>query len=150
MINEDRLYITLRLGQHVNNFPDPAVNIDASFALDVAPDPGHHGLGAVSPFPRHRHVATREQIKTEVSFPFWAYAIGFIGLAIAVDMAEDKAHRQAQSMIDQIVDLLNGWFRVPAVHGLDKHDAGFYVNPSREQLFWVTFCPPLEPVIGPG
>ena len=59
-----------------------------------------------------------------------------IGLSIAVDNGKDEARRRATTMVGDIVDQLNTWFKVPQIHDLDKHDAGFHVNPEHDELFW--------------
>ena len=151
-IKDDRMVITLMLAERVHLFPDAAVDIQATFGLDVVLDLGPHGLGAITPFGHHRLAPANVEINVDVRFPWWAWALpgAIIGLGIAVDNGKDKARRRATKMVGDIVDQLNTWFKVPQIHNLDRHDAGFYVNPERDELFWVTFCPPLRPVVEPG
>jgi len=147
-IKDDRMIISLRLGKR--GFPNPAIDIDASFALDVIPIPlpaKRRFLAGITPFEYHYHqlAPKDERISADVSVPIYLWLIpgAVIALPIAISMAEDKAHASAAKMINDIVEVLNGWFRRPEVlpPKMDKHDAGFYVNPQGSQRFWINFCP---------
>ncbi|MBN1964210.1 MAG: hypothetical protein JW910_06165 [Anaerolineae bacterium] len=94
-----RIRLQLRLKNRVNNFPDPSVDIDASFGLAV-----HDGT--LEP--------VAEQISVDVSVPWWAWLIpgAPIGLAIAIDMAKDGAKKDVHEMIQSLGQLLN-FFATP-------------------------------------
>jgi hypothetical protein len=149
-IKEDRMVITLRLAQELNNAPNPAINIDASFKLDVIPiaRQGRGGLLAgITPFQYqfHQLAPANEEIDADVSFPWYVWLVpgAMIALPIAISNAEEKARAKATKMISNIVHTLNGWFHQSHVQPpkMDKHDAGFYVNPQGERRFWINFCP---------
>lgn len=92
--------LQLQLAARIPWFPDPDVNIDASFGLAV-----HDGaLEAVG-----------EQISVDVSVPFWVWAIpGAIpGLAIALDGGRATAYREMHNGILGLVDLLNFYCTPP-------------------------------------
>lgn len=149
-IEDDRMLITLRLAQRRNNAPNPSVDIDASFTVDVVPitPRGRGGLLADdTPFHYHFHqlAPANEKIAVDVSFPWYVWLIpgAMIALPIAISGAEENARAKASEMISDIVEALNGWFHQSHVQPptMDKHDAGFYVNPQGEQRFWINFCP---------
>jgi hypothetical protein len=156
-IQNDRMIVTLQLAAHVKYFPDPSIDIDASFALDVVPLPRHGPTAGAFPFEYdfHHLVPVDEDISVNISVPWYAWAIpGAIpGLAIALSGYEAKASAQAAEMIGEIVQALDGWFMQSYVQPpkMDKHDAGFYVNPQGDQRFWINFCPApgLFPVSAP-
>jgi hypothetical protein len=149
-VQDDRMIITLRLAKSVRHFPDPAINIDASFALDVIPI-SRQGRGqflaGITPFQHdfHQLASTAESINVDVSFPIYVWLIpgAMIGLPIVISGAEDTAHAKAAKMISDIVEKLNDWFHQAYVQPpkMDKHDASFYVNPQGDQRFWINFCP---------
>ncbi len=153
-IRDDRMIITLRLGGSVKYFPDPSIDIDASFALDVVPLP-RSGRGrlleGITIFQHdfHQLAPANEDINVDVSFPWYAWLVpgAMIGLVIAISGAEDKGHKRATKIISDIVEALNGWFHQSYVQPpkMDKHDASFYVNPQGDQRFWINFCPPPSP-----
>lgn len=159
----DRMVITLRLAVHSNHWyaPDPSVDIDASFALDVGPIP-NAGPGAVlsgltpSVYQRHELVPSNEVVNTNVSFPLWTWAVPGAQLPIAFgeDDAQGKSKRTGTDMINGIVAALNDWFiyqqDLQPAQAWDKHDAGFYVNPEGDQRFWITFCPAPQPMDVPA
>jgi hypothetical protein len=153
-IRGDRMIITLHLGKHLGTtFPNPTIDIDASFALEVVPiPPGGRGQGITSPFRHefHQLAPANQSINTDVSFPWWAWLIpgAIIGLSIAETDAQDQAYGAAGDMITEIVQFLNVWFSQSYVQPpkMDKHDAGFYVNPQRDQRFWINFCPVPSPI----
>lgn len=142
-IHDDRMIITLRLTKQVSHFPDPAIDIDASFALDVVPIP--------TPLPHdfHRLTPTNVEISVDIVFPFYVWFIPGITfpLLLAIAMEEDAARDRAAKMISDVVEALNGWFHQSYVQPpqMDKHDASFYVNPQGKQRFWITFCPAPSP-----
>jgi hypothetical protein len=149
-IQDDRMIITLRLAKSVNNFPDPAINIDASFALDVVPIPRHgpgRFLAGITTFQYdfHQLAPASQSINVDVSFPFYVWLIpgALIALPIVISGAEDNGHAKAAKMITDIVERLNDWFHQSYVQPpkMDKHDASFYVNPQGDQRFWINFCP---------
>jgi hypothetical protein len=150
-IQDDLMVIRLRLKHEVNGFPDPSIDIDASFGLDVIPVPpsGSRRFLAITPFDHvfHQLAPANMSIKVDASFPWYVWLIpgAMLILPIILSDIEGKAYAVATDMINEIVDLLNGlsdflWpdLRPPK---MDKHDASFYVNPQGNQLFWVNFCP---------
>jgi hypothetical protein len=151
-ITGDRMVIALRLTKQVSNFPDPAINIDASFGLEVDPIPrtGRGSvLAGVTPAGSERLelVPANKVVSADVSVPWWAWGIpgAQIPLVIAINAAQDKAEKSANNMIHEIVGTLNDWFSlqqdIQPGWAWDKHDAGFYVNPQGSQRFWIRFCP---------
>jgi hypothetical protein len=146
------MVIALRLTKQVSNFPDPAINIDASFGLEVDPIPrtGRGSvLAGVTPAGSERLelVPANKVVSADVSVPWWAWGIpgAQIPLVIAINAAQDKAEKSANNMIHEIVGTLNDWFSlqqdIQPGWAWDKHDAGFYVNPQGSQRFWIRFCP---------
>jgi hypothetical protein len=149
-IRDDRMIITLRLTKSVKGAPDPDVDIDASYTLGVIPAPSygpHHHIGDVDPLyqPFHQLSAENKDIAVDISFPWYAWLIpgAMIGLPIAISGGEADGYKSTSGMIDDIVSLLDGWFSQANVQRpqMDKHDAGFDVNPQGEQRFWINFCP---------
>jgi len=149
-IQDDRMIVTLRLAKRVRHFPDPAINLDASFALDVIPIPRQGRgkfLAGITPFRHdfHQLAPAGESINVDVSFPIYVWLIPgapFV-LPIVLSMAEDTARAKAAKMISDIVEKLDDWFHQANVQPpkMDKHDASFYVNPQGDQRFWINFCP---------
>ncbi len=95
--------VRLLLGIRLNNFPDPNVNIDASFGLAV-----HDGVLE----------ATGEQISVDIGFPWWQSWVwgipgAFLGLAIALDMGKDEAKKMMHNGILGLVELLNFYLTPP-------------------------------------
>ena len=95
-----RIRLQLQLGKRMNNFPDPSVNIDASFGVVV-----HDGTLE----------AAAEQISIDISVPFWAWAIpgALPGLAIAIDMAKDSATKRMHNVIQGLGQVLNFYASPP-------------------------------------
>lgn len=89
-----RIRLRLTLAKRQNNFPDPSVDIDATFGLTV-------NDGALIPF--------GEQISVDVSVPFWAWFIpgAFPGLAIALDQGKEDARKQTHEAIQGIAQILS-------------------------------------------
>ena len=150
IIQDDRMVVRLRLAHKVDWFPDPSIDIDAGFALDVVPVPPsgrNRFLVGISPFQHefHQLAPARENITVDVSFPWYAWLVpgAMIALPIVISGIEQKSQAKATTMVDDIVAALNGWFHQAYVQPpkMDKHDAGFYVNPQGSQRFWTTFCP---------
>jgi hypothetical protein len=154
-IQGDRMVVSLRLADDVKYFPDPSIDIDASFSLDVVPIPREGralvfaGISAFD-YDFHRLAPASETVTVDVSFPWYAWLVpgAILGLPIATSGAEAKGYERAAKMIDDIVKALNGWFTQSYVQPpkMDKHDAGFYVNPQQDQRFWITFCPGPNPI----
>jgi hypothetical protein len=89
-----RISFSLRLSKHQDWFPDPSVDIDASFGLTVTDG---------------ELVAIGEQVSVSVDVPFWAWAIpGAIpGLAIALDGGRERARESAHNSVQGLVQLMN-------------------------------------------
>ena len=89
-----RIRIRLFLKKDVNNFPDPDVNIDASFGLTVVD-------GALVPI--------AEQISVEINFPRYVWLIpgAALFLSIAIDMAKEGATKKMHETIADMVQILN-------------------------------------------
>src|SRR5205814_8600246 len=88
-----RILMKLRLGKEVNNFPNPDVDIDASFGLAV-----HDGVLE----------SVGEQVSVDISFPWYAWLApgAFIALSIAIDMAKDSARKKMHETILGLVQVL--------------------------------------------
>jgi hypothetical protein len=89
-----RIRLQLALEKAINNFPNPDVDIDASFGLAV-----HDGT--LEPI--------AEQISVEISVPWWAWLIpgAFPGLAIAIDMGREDALKRMHEAIQGLGQILN-------------------------------------------
>jgi hypothetical protein len=85
---------SLRLAKHQAWFPDPSIDIDASFGLTVID-------GALA--------AIAQQVSVSIDVPFWAWAIpGAVpALAIALDMGKADAFKSTREMIDGLVGIIN-------------------------------------------
>jgi len=69
--------------------------------------------------------------------------------------AQNELDQEAQAALAKTkldVQLLNGWFTQSYVQPprMDRHDAGFYVNPQGDQRFWINFCPAPTPLSEPA
>jgi hypothetical protein len=74
------MVIALRLAVHIPHWyiPDPAVDIDASFGLEVDPIPyagPGAALGGITPpvYQRHQSMPSNEVVNTNMSFPSWTW-----------------------------------------------------------------------------
>lgn len=160
-ITPGRLNILLQLGQEVNNFPNPDVDISVSFGLAIVP------METMTILQQTKMVAINEQIDISINFPWYAWLVpgAQIGLPIAIDMAKEGARKKAHEMITQLVGVpsihpspggglphdLNTFFAVPSqVPNGRKHGVRLYVNEFQDGIFAVTFCPANEPVIAGG
>ena len=92
--------IQLHLGYRVKHFPDPTVDITASFGLAVM-------NGAL--------VEKDEQINADVSEVWYAWLIpgAIIGLTIALDLGKDKARERMHNGLLSLVQLLNYYLTPP-------------------------------------
>ena len=89
-----RISFSLRLAKHQDWFPDPSVDIDASFGLTVVDGE----LDAIG-----------ETVSASLDVPWWAWAIpGAIpGLAIALDMGREHAVESGHTAVRGLVQLIN-------------------------------------------
>jgi hypothetical protein len=89
-----RIRMKLYLKKEFNNFPNPDVDIDASFGLAVLD-------GALVPI--------REQISVDIRFPRWVWLIPGVALplSIAIDMGKESATKKMQEAIAGMVLVLN-------------------------------------------
>lgn len=142
----NKMIIRLLLAQDVKYIEDPKITIDASFELGVVVAPTLPVRpGAAHPYAYHQLAPANEVVNVDVSFAtyLWLVPGAMIFLPIESANAQRKAQAKMQTIISEIVSLLNGWFVDSDVQPpkMDKHDASFYVNPQGDQRFWVTFCP---------
>jgi hypothetical protein len=141
-----RIRFNLKLEAEVNNFPNPAIDIDASFGLKVVPS----ASPSVELFPRTELAATDVALNVNVSFPWEAYLVpgASVALPIAADMAEDRVRAIFTNAINQLVSRVINASINPSQPGLQKNTVRIY------QGFFggtveVDFCPVREPdVIG--
>jgi hypothetical protein len=121
-----RISFGLRLQKRVNNFPDPDVDIDASFGLAVSD-------GAL--------VAVGAQVTVDVSVPFWAWAIpgALPGLAIAIDMGKDSARKAGHEAVEGLVQLIN--FLATAPQGKRLRTVRIDDGNNGAGIIEVTACP---------
>jgi hypothetical protein len=121
-----RIRFQLYLKKRVNNFPDPSVDIDASFSL-VTRD------GSLQ--------SAAEQISVDVSVPWWAWAIpGAIpGLAIALDGGREDARKSAQSAIQGLIELLN--FLSNPGKGMRLQNVRVFKDDNGAGVIELTACP---------
>jgi len=143
-ISPDRLHISLQLAQRVKDFPDPAVDISASFGLQII----HN---SVNVFGANRLAPVDENISVDVSFPWYAWLVpgAQIALPIAIDGIQQKARVATGEMITQIVGNsglsptnaknLDNFFPTPP--HTEKHGVKLFVDPDGHGVFSVTFCP---------
>jgi hypothetical protein len=149
-ISTGRLNIKLRLGKRVAWFPDPVIEISASFGLEVVREMGYHAGGGpaaeVRPLLTTHLAPTSEEITADVSFDWYAWAApgAVIGLAIAISNAEEQARAATARMIASIVDTLEGFYATPP--HTEKEDVELYIDASGDGIFAVTFCPPPKPI----
>lgn len=143
-IQGDRMIVSLHLGYRLKKLPDASVDIDASFALDVVPMPTG-GQGSTIQYDFHELAPTGQSIQVNISVAWYLWLIpgAIIALPLIISDAEAKTQAQFTDVITEIVKGLNGWFHQSYVQPptIDKHDAGFYVNPQGDQRFWINFCP---------
>jgi hypothetical protein len=150
-ITDGLMNISLVLGKRIDYFPDPTITISASFGLDVVPGTPPPHMHLAVPLPVGAIVPTvlapvGKNIKTDVSFPWYAWAVpgAIIGLPIAISGAEADAYRSTDSMIDEIVaELLNSYFAAPA--NMSKQHVDLFDDQFGGE-FAVTFCPTPKPV----
>jgi hypothetical protein len=94
----------LYLSKSVNDFPDPYVDIDASFGLAV------HDVGQLSlAVPQRALESTDEQINVNIYLPLWAeflFGAAFELWVIATNAQED-VRTKMQDLIQGIVQYLN-------------------------------------------
>jgi hypothetical protein len=147
-ITPGRLHILLQLGQEVNNFPNPDVDISVSFGLGLVDD-------SITVL-RTRIIATNAQIDVSITFPWYAWLVpgAAIALPIAIDMAEDKARKRAHEMITEIVgpsirpthdglahDLNSFWPPPSQIPRARKQGVRLYMDQDGHGVFAVRFCP---------
>jgi hypothetical protein len=148
-ISPGRLNVSLRLGKRVAWFPDPTIEISASFGLELVRETGYYAGGdpaaEARPLLTTRLQPTDEVISVDVNFPFYAWAVpgAVIGLTIAISGAEELARAKTSQMIAEIVKSLDTFFQAPP--HTEKENAVFYVESSGDGIFEVTFCPPPKP-----
>jgi hypothetical protein len=126
----------------VNDFPDPSVDVDFSFALGVVPIPRY----PLTEYEYHKLAPVDEEISVNVSVAWWAWLIPMatVVLPIVISGGEDKGGAAVVAAINAIVDALNEWFDlIPNVQPplMDKHNAGFEADPEGDSLFFINFCP---------
>lgn len=144
--DDGHLKITLRLKKEIHNSPDPNVDIDASFGLQVVqgdPQTSMWGGQQVSPWPslRHHLAPVDVAIKTDVSVPIWARPFLSIQDVIQGNL---EAREKADSMVTEIVDILNrwfGWLGPKPPPGSDMHAVRLFRDMALGGMFAVTFCP---------
>lgn len=149
-ISGGRLNLKLRLGKRIAWFPDPVIEISASFGLEVVREMGYHAGGGpaaeIRPLLTTHLASSSEEIIVDVSFDWWAWAApgAVIGLAIAISGAEEHGRAATARLIADIVDGLDGFYATPP--HTEKESADLYVDASGKGTFAVTFCPPPKPI----
>jgi hypothetical protein len=154
-----RMKIALRLKKKLDWLPDPDVDIDASFGLQVVqggPQLSFSGLPPLTVWwSLHHHLEPADvAISTDLSFPRWAWLVPGLGafLTQARLQGEQAARESATAMVAEAVQqLLDPWFGLPFIGGpkpppkSDKHAAWFFVDPVHGGMLATTFCPELPP-----
>jgi len=141
-----RIRFRLKLAGRVNNFPDPDIDVDASFGLTVA----RSSDSVAALFPKTELVPTAVEVNVSVSFPWWAYLIpgAVIGLPIAAGMAEDRARAAFTRAIGRFVaEVVNPLFGNLEPANMEKHRARIYVDDVGGGTVEVDFCPVPQPVV---
>lgn len=140
-----RIRFRLKLAGKVNNFPDPDIDVDASFGLAVAPS----SAPTTGIFPKTEIMPTGVEVSVNVSFPWWAYLIpgAVIGLPIAAGMAEDRARSSFTSAIGRFVaEGIAPVFDNLEPPGTEKHRVRIYVGDFGGTVE-VDFCPVPQPEV---
>jgi hypothetical protein len=150
-ITPGRLNVTLRLGKRIAWFPDPVIEIAASFGLEVVREMGYYAGGGpaaeVRPLLTTRLAPTSEEISVDVTFDWWAWAApgAVIALIVAISGAEEKARAATVRLIADIADGCDRFPLGPPPH-TEKEAVDLYVDGSGHGIFEVTFCPPPKPI----
>lgn len=99
-----QIRLQLQLTKQISHFPDPAVDIDASFGLTVH-DVGPESIAA----PPRVLELTDEQINVDISEPWYAWLIpgAALFLPIALDGGKTDAHNKMHELLQGIIELLN-------------------------------------------
>lgn len=121
-----RIEFNLRLRKSIDWFPDPTIEIDASFGLAVSD-------GAL--------VAIGQIVSADASVPWYAWAApgALPGLAIALDGAREDARKAGREAVEGLVQLLNAVAMAPPgkrnrTVRIDSGNAGF-------GIIEITACP---------
>jgi hypothetical protein len=150
-ITAGRLNLALRLGKRIAWFPDPVIEISASFGLEVVRNMDYYAGGGpaaeVRPLLTTHLAPTSEDIGVDVSFPWYAWAApgAVIALVIAISGAEEKARAATVRLIADIADGCDGFNLGPPPH-TEKEAVDLFVDASGKGIFAVTFCPPPKPI----
>lgn len=145
LVSPGRIRFKLKLAGKVDNFPDPDIDIDASFGLAVVPS--SNPVASLSA--GTQIVPTGVEVSVKVSFPWWAYLIpgAALGLPIAAGMAQDRAHATFTSGIEEFVsDVVGPHFDRIAPPGSEAHRVRIYLGdfgPTVE----VDYCPVAQPEV---
>jgi hypothetical protein len=146
-VEPGRIGFQLALGAVVDDFPNPDVDIDASFGLAVVPDP-EFGNTILT---RTKLVAAHVSVRVKVSFPWWAYLVPAAPLLLPIraSMEEDSARVRIVRGIEKFVDQgLDALLFKAAPPGFGKH--GVKILPDSGGTVLVEFCPAPEPGVGPA
>jgi hypothetical protein len=140
-----RIRFKLKLGGEVNNFPNPDINVDASFGLGIAQSSAPDG----GIFPQNVIVATAVDVNVSVSFPWWAYLVpgAAIGLPIAAGMAQDRVRAEFTNAITRFVaEGVNPLFNLVEPAGTEKHRIRIFVS-DQVGIVEVDYCPVPQPEV---
>ena len=134
--SQGRIRIQLHLSKHIDVFPNPDVDIDASFGLTV-----HDAALQVTAIPDRVLQATGELISVDISEPEWVWLLpgAPIGLAIALDGGKRDAHKKMHELIQGIVELLNFYYTPP--HGFRRQSVRIDVDNNGAGIIETTECP---------
>lgn len=121
-----RVSFALRLSKAIDWFPDPDVNIEASF-----------GLGVVD----GELVAIGEAVSADLTVPWYAWlAPGALpGLAIALDMGRDSARKSGHGAVEGLIQLLNFFTMPPS--GKRVRTVRIDAGNGGDGIIEVTACP---------
>ena|SRR2546428_4752707 len=147
MNHESRItnHESLKLGKRVDKFPNPSVDIDASFGLDIGASVGMFGGRELVPI--------AENIRVKVSVPWyaWLYPGAAVALPIVLGNAEDDANAMARRTVSRFVDeaiseLFERIVIPPLPAGYDKHSVRIAAG-GQGGLVSITYCPAFAPPV---
>lgn len=143
IITPHQIRFLLKLGTEIDNFPNPEIDIDASFGLTVAT------TDSITVLRDYKVVPINDRVEVSISVPWYAWLIpgAPIGLGIALDMAKDRATKGIRESIPGLVDeaIID---RIAEPAGMEPHSVRILTGGFNNQgIVEVTFCPVERPPV---
>ena len=135
IVTPNKIRFILKLKAEQDDFPNPDVDIDASFGLAVSVE------DAITIFNERKIVPVNVDVKVNVSFPWYVWLIpgAVIGLSIAINMEQDKAVQKIKASIPDIIErAILVLIQEPT--GMEPHTVRIYPD-GQIGVVEVTFCP---------